>query len=253
MRKRLLVTDLDGTLFGDDASLEILLRALEKPDAPVVAFATGRQGFSAMPLLDRRTAAAGEYLIAGVGTEMYRRVGKRWLAIAQWPYLRAPWDPQRIRRVLADIATLRPQTLRAESAYKVSFVAPADAVREVRKALRAARIDAVVIHSHGELLDILPAGIDKGSATQWLAGRLGVPMPSTMTCGNTANDVGMLQLPCASVVVGNADGELREALPRLPNTFAAEAACAAGIVEGLHHFGWLRGSVWSSAPHRLGC
>jgi sucrose-phosphate synthase len=244
MPKRLLVTDLDGTLLGDDASLEELLRTLEQPDAPAVAFATGRQGFSAMPLLEHSAAAVGQYLIAGVGAEMYRRLGKRWLPIAQWPNLRAPWEPDRVRSVLAKLGTLRPQTLRAESVYKISFVAPLDAAREVRETLRAAQIDAVVIHSHGDLLDVLPAGIDKGSATRWLGARIGVSMFDTMTCGNTANDLGMLRLPCASVVVGNADAQLLHEAPSLPSTHSAAAPYAAGILEGLRHFGWLNETGW---------
>lgn len=246
MPKRLLVTDLEGTLLGDESSLARLSNELERPDAPRVAYTAGRDGFSAMQLLERSALAGGDYLIAGVGTEVYRRLGKRWLPIAQWPKLRAPWEPQRIRKALKTVASLRPQELRAESVYKISYVAPPAAADEVRQTLREAQIDADVIHSHGDALDVLPAGVDKGSATQWLAALIGVPMPATMTCGNMANDLGMLRLPCASVVVGNADARVLDEMPSLPSTHACAAPCAAGILERLRHFGWLNETGWTS-------
>ncbi len=240
----LVVCDLDGTLIGDAVSLRELLDLLERPGAPILAFATGRQGYSATELLARWGVRKGAYLIAGVGTEIYRRLGKRWMAVAGWPELRSPWDASRIKRELAAISTLVPQNLPAASAYKLSYVAPPESVAAVATRLRAAHIDATIVHSHGELLDVLPVGVDKGSAAAWLARHLALPFVRMMTFGNTTNDTAMLQLPCPSVIVGDADPALLDAAPAMPNTFVATAPCAGGIIEGLRHFGWLRGSDW---------
>lgn len=248
---RLLVCDLDGTLLGDDDALSRLLDALHGPDAPVLAFATGRQGYSAAESLARAGVRRGGYLIAGVGSELYRRIGKQWMPIASWPHLERPWDTDRVRQVLLSVPDVRPQPLRSPSAYKLSYFACAQAAQRVRETLHASRIDATVVHSHGDMLDVLPAGVDKGTAVAWLAQHLGIPLADVVTCGNTANDLAMLHLQCASVVVGGSDEELLARAPLLPNTYVASARCAAGIMEGLRAFGWLNESGWHTSSRCL--
>ena len=241
---RLLVCDLDGTLLGDRSSLDALLDLLKLPDAPLLAFASGRQGYSAIAELAQWRVAQGAYLIAGVGTELYRRIGKRWTPMASWPELLRPWNAERVRRELLALPGVRPQQLRASSAYKLSYFAAPQAVQSVRKALDEAQIDATLVHSHGDMLDVLPSGVDKGSAVSWLAKHLGVPLERVAACGNTANDLAMLQLSCAAIAVGGCDDDLRSAAQRLANVYVASEPCAGGIVEGLRAHGWLDGSRW---------
>lgn len=243
--RNLLVCDLDGTLLGEPLSLRILLNLLRAPNAPVLAFASGRQGFSATALLSEWGVDRGAYLIAGVGTELYRRIGKAWTPVAGWPELARPWEAQRVRRELQAVTSIAPQHVPVDSPYKLSYYAQREAIEDVRRRLRSGGIEATLVHSHEQMLDVLPPGVDKGSAVRWLARRLRTPLSSVMTCGNTANDIAMLQLPCASVVVGEADEELLAAAPSLPETFVANASCAAGIIEGLQHHGWLNGSAWA--------
>lgn len=242
---RLLVCDLDGTLLGDEAPLRELLRLLAAPRAPILAFATGRQAYSAIDLLSRWSVGAGSYLIAGVGSEMYRRIGKRWMPLAAWPDLNKPWDPGLVRRHLLAFEDLRPQPLRSSSAYKLSYFSAPETVERVRSSLRAADIDATLIHSHGDMLDVLPAGVDKGTAVAWLARHLTIPLDDTMTCGNTTNDIAMLALACPSVIVGGSDEDLLARSGTLAQTYVAQAICAGGIIEGLRAFGWLGDSGWA--------
>jgi sucrose-phosphate synthase len=243
--RNLLVCDLDGTLLGEPVSLKILLKLLREPNAPVLAFASGRQGFSATALLSEWGVDSGAYLIAGVGTELYRRIGKTWISVAGWPELTHPWEAQRVRRELQTLDSIAPQSVPVNSPYKLSYYAAPAAVDHVRERLRLGGIEATLVHSHEQMLDVLPPGIDKGSAVRWLARRLRTPFEKIMTCGNTANDIAMLGLPCASVIVGEADNDLLAAAPSLPETYVASAPCAAGIIEGLQHYGWLSGSAWA--------
>ncbi len=238
---RLLVCDLDGTLIGDDAALAELLGLLEEPGAPALAFATGRQRESACELLAAADVRAGAYLIAGVGTELHRRGGDAWERM-DWPPQLDAWDPQRVRAAL-DALDVVPQSVR--SPYKVSYVAHAAAIPAVKDALAREAIVATLVHSHGDLLDVLPPGIDKGSAVRHLAERTGTPLRAVMTCGDTENDLAMLALPGPSVIVGNAGPELRAAAPRLRNVYIARAHAAAGVREGLERYGWLTARGWS--------
>lgn len=242
---RLLACDLDGTLLGDEASLREFVRLLDAPRAPILAFATGRQAYSAIQLLAQWGVGAGSYLIAGVGSEMYRRIGKRWMPLAAWPDLHKPWDPGLVRRHLLAFEDLRPQPLRSSSAYKLSYFSAPETVERVRSALREADIDATLIHSHGDMLDVLPAGVDKGSAVAWLARHLTISLENTITCGNTTNDIAMLRLACASVIVGGSDEDLLAQSGTLPQIYLAKAVCAGGIIEGLRAFGWLDELGWT--------
>ena len=243
---RLLVCDLDGTLLGDARSLAVLLELLRKPGAPVLAFASGRQGFSAIEALRKWGVKDGSYLIAGVGSELYRRVGARWIQLASWPRLNARWDVNHVRRELEAIPDLAEQPLSSRSPYKLSYFAPRAALSTVNDRLQSAAIHATVVHSHGDLLDVLPGGVDKGSAVTWLSKLLSIGFERTMTCGNTENDLAMLRLPCPGIIVGEADPELVEASTSLPNVFLASEACAAGILEGLRFFGWSNGIDWAA-------
>lgn len=248
---RALVCDLDGTLLGEPASLRILLNLLAGRDAPLLVCASGRQGFSATALLSEWGVSAARYLIAGVGTELYRRIGKTWTPIGAWPQLQHPWEAQRVRSELRAISTLEPQPIPVTSPYKLSYYAAPEAVDEVRSRLQRASIEATIVYSHNGMLDVLPQGTDKGGAVAWLLQRLQIPMENAVVCGNTANDLSMLRLPCAGIVVGESDAELLEAVPSLPDTYAAAAPCAAGIIEGLQYFGWLRGSCWRTSGRSL--
>ena len=221
-----------------------LLQILRKPRAPLLAFATGRQLYSAEAALTEAGVTDGTYLIVGVGTAIYRRIGG-WTPLGAWPRLEAPWDGERARRILDAVPGIESQHLASESPYKLSYVAPASSIEVVGTALSQAGIAATVIHSHGELLDVLPLGIDKGAAVAWLAERLQVDLDRVMTCGNTMNDLAMLGLSCPSVVVGGAEAPLREAAATLPSTYVAEGIHASGILEGLRYFGWLESSDWT--------
>ena len=87
-------------------------------------------------------------------------------------------------------------------------------------------------------LDVLPAGINKGSTLLALLQALGLDPSLVVTAGDSLNDLAMFETGLASVMVANADAELRQCLPRLGRTYAARSAGCAGIVEGLRHFGY---------------
>ena len=242
--RRLLVCDLDGTLLGERASLNRILELLRLPGAPVLAFATGRQQPSADGVLREWGVVSGAYLLAGVGTEAYaRELEGAWSKLAGWPPPRERWDVALVRRALEGVPLLVRQRL--SSQHKVSYVAPRETLDTVRARLREAGLAATIVHSHGDLLDVLPDGVDKGHAVAWLAARLGVPLTQTMTCGDTENDRAMLALPGPSVIVGGAEPELLSRLPELPRTYAAREPHAGGILEGLRQAGWLTGEAWS--------
>lgn len=94
--------------------------------------------------------------------------------------------------------------LDGRDADKVLFtVEPEDAPRALAH-LRALVGDrATVVQSHARFVEVNPLGADKGSALQWLAGRLGVPRERVMAIGDQGNDATMVAWAGFGVAMGN--------------------------------------------------
>ena len=81
---------------------------------------------------------------------------------------------------------------------------------------------------------MLPAGIDKGTATAYLAACWNMPSDQVIVCGDTGNDLSMFEHGFLGVVVGNALPELTALAS--PRVFQAKQHFAAGVCEGLRHW-----------------
>lgn len=96
--------------------------------------------------------------------------------------------------------------------------------------------DLNYIQSDIDFLELLPAGVSKGRALAWLAGRLDIPLRDVMTIGDHHNDLELLRQAGLGVAVANAEEEVkREAgrVTRLP--------CGEGVAEALAWAAGLKG------------
>jgi sucrose-phosphate synthase len=77
----------------------------------------------------------------------------------------------------------------------------------------------------------------------YLASTLGIGADEVITAGDTGNDLDMMrrELGFRCIAVGNSADELRGVIE--PQIYHARASYAAGIAEGLEHYGWLDRSV----------
>ena len=77
-----------------------------------------------------------------------------------------------------------------------------------------------------ELLEIMPAKVDKGVALQALSQATGVPLEQIMAIGDGNNDLPMLQKAGLGLLMGSADPEVRKAIAgtaiRLTHPFAED-------------------------------
>jgi mannosylfructose-6-phosphate phosphatase len=138
-----------------------------------------------------------------------------------------------------------------QSAFKCSYYleAHADArLAEIEQRLADAGLRAKVVYSAGRFLDLLPYRSGKGGAVAYTADLLGIPAAGVVTAGDTGNDLDMMRpdLGFRSIAVGNATDELQHLDE--PHVYHATAAHAAGIREGLVHYGWLPGVSLDSFP-----
>jgi sucrose-6F-phosphate phosphohydrolase len=241
--KRLLATDLDGTFIGDAEAMHRLWRLLDEAEV-TVAFSTGRhlpsiEAFYADVGTERRAAAC----VCMVGTEIWHASGDHYVIDETWSEtIRDSWDKDRVEAILRGIPCAVMQPEEWQSKFKSSYYLEEDVEAQlaaIRLELDEQGIDAKIVYSAGRFLDLLPQRSGKGGAVRYLADELAVGPAEVITAGDTGNDIDMMrpELGFASIAVGNASPELYEY--RVPNVYHAEAPFAAGIEEGLRHYGWL--------------
>lgn len=86
--------------------------------------------------------------------------------------------------------------------------------------------------SSGRYYEFNPGGVDKGSGLRELASRLGIDIADTIACGDSANDMAMLEAAGVGVVVSNASADALAIAD-----YRAKSSCDDGVfAEVLEHF-----------------
>jgi sucrose-6-phosphatase len=240
-----IVTDLDNTLVGNaPATQEFNQKILDWAGRVRLIYATGRSYRSARELQQRVDLLEPDYWITGVGSEIHQ--GET--IVTGWStYLSHQWD----RSVLLSIAKqvskefpgLIPQPEDTFNEHKISFYLYHDQADEILALLRdrisQSGLAAQVIYSSNEDVDILPIRCDKGLAMRYVMKKTRFENQNTIVCGDSGNDVGLFKQNTLGIVVGNARSELLEWCRENSDNrvLLARSECAAGILEGLAHFG----------------
>ena len=238
MGRKLLVSDVDGTLLGNDQDLRRFAAWYGRYRYRVrLVYASGNFFETIAELVRQKLLPKPCAIIGGVGTDL--RLYPSGRPIFAWDErLYNCWDENRVRETLAGHGRLEPQPDEFQSALKVSYFlrdASPGELERVRSALRDASIDAQLVYSSRRDLDVLPAGIDKGAATQFLAEHYEYQPSDVIVCGDSANDLAMFQHGFRGVVVGNAHAELTAL--ESTTVYKSPRSFAAGVLDGLNH--WL--------------
>ncbi len=249
--ERVLVSDIDNTLIvdedpsaGEPEALERLGEVLEGAGV-ALGLATGRSLELVQDALARHPLPRPSIVISSVGSEIHYAAGgrdgeTRWLPDEGYArHLQHHWDPERIREVLSAIEGLQPQEDEAQRRFKLSYyLEDRESVEAVREALRQAGLRATVIYSHDAFLDILPTRASKGKAVRFLSQKWGIAPERIAVSGDSGNDEEMLRGPFRAIMVGNHAPELDHLRDRR-GVYVAEAGYAAGVLEGLRHWGFV--------------
>jgi len=262
VRYRLLVTDVDGTLLPADRKLPAAVRqAVRAAQARGVrvCLATGRMWRSVRPYLE--AVGADSPVILYNGAVVYDFEADRVVE-------RHTLDPDGVRaalEVLREFPDVRPHLFADDRVYvdrqdaqsraylerdgitaeevgnlleclppdpiKVLVVGDPDrlAVLDTELARRAPQVRRVF--SERNFLEVLPAGVSKGSALQRVCALLGVPPELVVAVGDNPNDLEMLQVAGLGVAVSNAHPTLRAAAAYVTRAGPGEA-----IVEVVDRF-----------------
>jgi sucrose-phosphate synthase len=239
--QRLLITDIDNTLVGDDASLGELLEILAgHRDTVAWGVATGRCLRKVIEALAEYRVPPPDIVISSVGTEIY--YGSELLPDKGWSqHLTYKWKPELIRAALKDLDFLYPQDEEEQRAFKISYLMEDDPelLAGVHQVLKERKLSYNLQFSNSQFLDIIPARASMGKAVRYLSYKWEFPLKSIMVCGDSGNDEEMLRGVTCGLIVGNYSKEL-EPLRGLKRMYFSEKEYAAGIIDGINHYRFLQ-------------
>lgn len=243
---RLLVCDIDGTLLRKGSPTPGLralrLRIRQERSRLRLVYATGRSFASTWSLVETGTLPAPDAVAAQVGTEL-------WLPPFHGPHrpyereLSGAWDLRGVTAAADRCPELQRQASWFQTPYKASYLVAGDqakVVRRLRARIAARGLEAKLLYSGQQYLDILPARAGKLGAVAHLCSHWG-DHPAILACGDSGNDLDLLSDPrVQGVVVSNAsDGQLTSLTTR-PDVYRARMPFAAGVLDGARHYRFFR-------------
>ena len=241
--EKLIVSDIDHTLLGDDEALKDFIELLNQTDSKVgFAVATGRTMDSAFDVLKENNVPYPDIIISSVGAEIYYNYQGRLIYSSGWKaHIKHQWYRERIRKLLSQFKFLQYQEDENQREFKISYYTSENPeyLEKVNRALIRNKIKANVIFSHGQYLDILPYRASKGKAIRYLAYRWNILSEHILVAGDSGNDSEMLKGDLLGVVVANYSSEL-EALKGQNRIYFAGRKYAGGIIEGINHYHFLK-------------
>ena len=245
-----LISDLDGTLLGDDAALD---RFAAWRHAGCVAmrlvYNSGRFFDSVVDAIEQTALPEPDAIIGGVGTQIRSYPAGKDL-VNGWPRDFVRWERDVIAAELRRYPQLEPQPDEFQAEFKLSYYAhdlDPEYLDGVARKLAEVEQEVEIVYSSSRDLDFLPAGINKGTAAAQLAGSWGFEAWQVLVSGDTGNDKAMFAQGFRGIVVANAHEELRRILG--PTIYHARAGFAAGVQEGIQF--WLAADLdLERARHR---
>ncbi len=236
----LLITDIDNTLVGEEQSMRQLFSLLEDNQEHLAwGVATGRSLELTIEAMTEFDIPVPDILICSVGTEIYYgpdiRHDRGWQK-----HISVHWKPERIKEVLGELDFLVFQEAEGQRSHKISYYLEDknDRLDRVHQALAEHKLRCKVIYSHGQFLDILPQRASKGKAIDYVCYKFDFSPRHTLVAGDSGNDEDMIAGKSRGLVVGNHSEEL-EHLRDQPDIHFSSDEYAAGIVDGLRHYGFI--------------
>lgn len=235
---RILITDVDNTLTGDDEAVAKLLRELKQAGAFTgFGIATGRAKVSALEKLEELGAPPPDILITSNGASI--RYGSNLTEDVAWKrHINYRWEPDAVREVMDGIEGIFLQDKSDQHRFKISYTMDArkaPSVRRIRGLLREAGLRVKLTCSLEMYLDLMPIRASCGLAIRYLAFKWGISFDHLLVAGDSGNDEDMLRGETLGVVVGNHSPELNKLRGR-PRIYFAEGNHANGILEGIAHY-----------------
>jgi len=264
MRRLLLCTDLDRTLIPNGAQPESpqakeLFERLVARDDITLAYVTGRHRALIEQAIQDYDLPSPNYAVGDVGSTIYKVGTAGWQLWTDWQqFLSQNWCPSAIdqlKNCLSAIPEFALQQAEKQNQFKVSYYLPlsADAVRwngwleseSARLGVQANFIWSADEVTQVRLLDILPVCANKLHAIRHIMQLNQFELNNTVFAGDSGNDMEVMRSEIHSVLVANAEPELKKwALANeCDSLYVAKGGMwnlngnyRSGILEGVSHF-----------------
>jgi len=231
MMKYILSCDLDDTLIGDKEGMNVFNELmLTKRKEFFLVYSSGRFKDSIISLIEDEKLIQPDAIISNVGTEIYYAPG--WNIDREWEEkIGESWAKTKVEAIsILDKYDLQPQP------YEKRFVIPyytedENIANEIKNVLQVCEVK--VIYTQKRCLDIIPKNAGKGNAMEHIGNKMFLP---TISCGDSENDVDMLEKSKYGILVGNASANLKGDLSNYSNIYIAKSHYAKGVIEGLKFY-----------------
>jgi len=233
----LLISDVDGTILGDDQALIALAEWLAPRREQVrLVYNSGRFFDSVVASVHATAMPFPDAVIGGVGTQI--RAYPDGEPIGDWLQQVPHWSTEIIQQVCHQFPQLELQPSEQLSEHKISYFAY-DAEAELLDAIEQELIghgcQVQMVYSSQRDLDFLPQHVNKGTASAFLASHWNTPVDRVVVSGDSGNDLALFQHRFRGVVVGNSHPELKAL--NGDSVYQAAGTHAAGVLQGWRH--WL--------------
>ena len=248
-------SDVDGTLTGDRPALDRLVGRLSERRAAGELFlilSTGRRLEQVLEGIVEEGLPEPDAVIGQVGTEIYLPpFDNETRPMAMWrDRLLAGYSREEAVSFLPGIdgLVMQPEMYNTElktSCYLDRCPDPKSAATMIRHRVAPHANRYQVVWSSGRDLDILPAASGKGKAIRFLVEQQRLDPIQVVVAGDTGNDASMFEEFDKGIVVANAKPELITLAHTLADrqVYFAQKPHAAGVEEGLGHYGVLDGAT----------
>ena len=237
--RKLMITDIDNTLVGEDESMRELFWLLQdRKEELAWGVATGRSLELTLDAMTEYNFPMPDILICSVGTEIYYgpdlRHDRGWQQ-----HISYQWKAEEIKAVLNEYDFLVFQEAEGQRSHKISYYLEEkdNRLQRLRDKLAEKKLRCQTIFSHGQFLDILPTRASKGKAIDYIRYKFDFSPIHVMVAGDSGNDEDMIDGAARGVVVGNHSTDL-EKLSNRPNIYFSPLSYAAGIIDGLRYYGF---------------
>jgi sucrose-6F-phosphate phosphohydrolase len=256
-----LVSDLDGTLIPlpdleQNRQDLIRLSELRETHKFKLIFATGRSFHSVLDAMEKHALPEPDWIICNVGTSIYEKSRDSFSSMSTYherlDEICDGIEHDVIETAFKHLKKLRLQPKENQSDFKISYWCRESELHELidqineikqRESLPYECLGSIDPFSKSGLIDILPAGVNKAYALDWLGELLGLEHDQIVYAGDSGNDLAALIRGYPSVLVGNATARLRAEVSNLIKDqksagpcYFAKSHATSGVLEGMKYF-----------------